>query len=244
MRLTPMHNPLRTLVFAVLLAGANPQPGRGQPADATLAATQRDLLAGAPTRSFTAAGVPGDPLNIAFVGSEEELQRAMAAARWMPADPITFRSSLRITLDSLVRRAYAEAPVSSLYVEGRKQDLAFEQPAASNPSRRHHVRFWRLSHPGASATPTESLWVGAATYDARIGLSRVNRHLTHHIAADIDEERDKLLDDLRTGGGIGIGWIEGFQPEREGRNGGGDAFHTDGRLALVSVLAPVGVPGR
>lgn len=200
------------------------------------AAAQTNALSGAPTRSFTAAGVPGDPLNIAFIGSEDDLQRAMAAAQWLPADPITLRSSLRITVDSVMRRAYAEAPVSSLYVDGRRQDLAFEQPAASNPSKRHHVRFWRLA---ALDRPGISVWIGATTYDARIGLSHVNRHVTHHIAADIDDERDKLLDDLRRGGGVTIAWIDDFQPEREGRNGGGDPFHTDGRLAVVGILAPL-----
>ena len=198
-------------------------------------AAQHPALSTAPTRSFTYAGIPGDPLNIAFIGSEDDLLRTMAAAHWLPADPITFRSSLRITVDSIVRRAYADAPVSSLFVNGNKQDLAFEQPATSNPSKRHHVRFWRMQPLDNLGRP---LWFGAATFDERIGLSHVNRHVTHHIAANIDDERAKLLDDLQGVGGLTIGWIEDFQPQREGHNGGGDPFHTDGRLAVVAVAAP------
>ena len=157
-------------------------------------ARYHEALDAAGTRSFTAAGVPGDPLNIAFVGSEDQLLRLMAQAHWFPADPITFRSSLRITVDSIARKPYADAPVSNLFVQGKKQDLAFEQPAASNPSKRHHVRFWRIDAGG-------SLWVGAATYDTRIGLSHVNRRITHHIAADVDSERDKLVGDVQNIGG-------------------------------------------
>ena len=188
----------------------------------------------ASTRSFTATGIPGDPLNIAFVGSEDELLRLMADARWEPADPITFRSSLRITIDSLARRPYPDAPVSSLYVNGKKQDMAFEQPAAGNPSKRHHVRFWRLD---ALDSCGRALWIGAATYDTRIGFSHTNGHVTHHIAADVDSERDKLLGDAQQLGRVSITWVDNFQPVHQGRNGGGDPFHTDGRLAVITLEA-------
>jgi hypothetical protein len=131
----------------------------------------------------------------------------------------------------VARRPYVDAPISNLYVNGKKQDLAFEQPAASNPSKRHHVRFWRLDQLAASGRP---IWIGAATYDARIGLSHGNRHFTHHIAADVDSERDKLLGDVQHAGRVTITWIDNFQSIREGRNGGGDPFHTDGRLVLIT----------
>src|SRR5450755_915500 len=48
-----------------------------------------------PTITHTATGIPGDPLNISLVGSEEDVIRAMTAAGWYPADPLTFRSSVR-----------------------------------------------------------------------------------------------------------------------------------------------------
>lgn len=182
-------------------------------------------LASIGARSYTHKHQPGDPLNFAFAGSEDDLQRLMERAGWYPADPITFRSSLRITVDSLARRPYVDAPISNLYVQGRKQDLAFEQPATSNPSKRHHVRFWQV---GAG------MWIGGATYDVSIGITHANgHHVTHHIAADIDVERDKLLANVERAGGVTIIWINDFATERTGRNGGGDLFFTDGRLALA-----------
>jgi len=42
---------------------------------------------------------------------------------------------------------------------------------------------------------------------------------------------------LRRVGGVTIDWVDDFHPVRSGRNGGGDPFHTDGRLALVAVAA-------
>ncbi|MFT3791501.1 MAG: LssY C-terminal domain-containing protein [Rudaea sp.] len=222
----------RALLFLAALCGCRPFPAL---ADEELAlpdfSSRYPALAAAGSHSFTLKGVPGDPLNLAFVGSEDDLLRLMAKAGWYPADPVTLRSSLRITMDSIVRRPYIDAPVSGLYVHGRRQDLAFEQPAANNPSKRHHVRFWRIDAPGPAQ------WMAAATYDTSIGLSRANGHVTdhvtHHISADIDAERDKLLADLRRAGGVMSAWVDGFQPVRSGRNGGGDPFHTDGRLALV-----------
>ena len=83
-------------------------------------------LEDAPRITHTANGIAGDPLNIGLVGTEKELQVAMLAAKWFPADPITLRSSLRIAAGTVLRRSYDDAPVSNLFLFGRKQDLAFE----------------------------------------------------------------------------------------------------------------------
>jgi len=184
----------------------------------------------AETRSFTASGVPGDPLNIAFCGSAEDLLTLMTNAGWDPADAITWRSALHIAVASLRRRSYPDAPVSNLYVNGRKQDFAFEQELG-DATRRHHVRFWKLDQLDAHGRP---LWLGAATHDIGIGVSHANGHPTHHIAADIDAERDKLVGDVQAIGGVEIAWVDNFQPESEGRNAAGDRFVTDRRLAVVS----------
>src|SRR6516162_765893 len=76
---------------------------------------------------------PGDPLNVAVIGTEAEVKRIMVAAKWYPADPLTLRSCLEIAEASVLKRPYDAAPVSNLYLMGRKQDLAFEQPVDDNP---------------------------------------------------------------------------------------------------------------
>jgi hypothetical protein len=183
------------------------------------------------TRAFTSAGIPGDPLNFAFVGSEAALVRTLLDAGWFPADPITWRSSLRIAADSAAHRPYVDAPVSPLFVNGKQQDLAFELPAAGDPSKRHHVRFWLSGPSDALGRP---LWIGAATYDSKVGFSHTTGQITHHIGPDVDAERDKLLHDLQQHrAGLAVHWEDDFQHAHEGRNGGGDPFVTDGRLAVV-----------
>src|SRR5208282_6630706 len=96
------------------------------------------------------------------------------AAGWYPADAITFRSSVRIAVDSVFRRPDDDAPVSNLYLFGRKQDLAFEQPLGNSPRQRHHVRFWRSD----KLDEDRPLWFGAATFDESVGLSHTTGEVT------------------------------------------------------------------
>ena len=183
-----------------------------------------------PKVTHTKNGIPGDPLNIALVGSKSDLIRALTRAGWYPADPITFRSSVRIAVDTVFRRPDEDAPVSNLYLYGRKQDLAFEKPVDGSPKQRHHVRLWRTER----IDENRDVWIGAAIYDMGVELSRTTGQVTHHIAPDIDVERDFLIHDLQKSGSlVELRWEDDFHENKSGRNGGGDPWHTDGRLAIV-----------
>jgi LssY C-terminus len=192
-------------------------------------------LEDAQRRAFTSLGIPGDPINIAFVGNEEELVTAVIGAGWIPADPITWGTSAKIAIDAVIRRAYPSAPVSDLFVWKKKQDMAFEQPFGPDPRRRHHVRFWRSELLDDQGRP---LWLGAATFDSRVGVSHMTGQVTHHIDADVDKERDKLAADLSKNPKLALEWVDDFQTEKTGRNGGGDPFFTDGRLCVARPAGP------
>jgi hypothetical protein len=80
--------------------------------------------------------------------------------------------------------------------------------------------------------------VGAAIFDERVGLSHTTGQITHHTAPDIDAERDKLFADLqRTGELTEEYFINDFHRIRQGRNGGGDPWVTDGRLEVGVIRA-------
>ncbi len=180
----------------------------------------------------TSSGIPGDPLNITVVGSEEDVIRALHAAGWEPADPLSFKSSVRIAADTVFKKPDPNAPVSSLYLYGRKQDLAYERAVGHSPRERHHVRFWRSDQ----TDDGRPVWMGAATHDIGVELSRTTAQVTHRIAADVDKERDLLLADLtKSSALLTTRWIEGFHKVLQGRNGGGDPWHTDGRLPVVTL---------
>jgi len=178
---------------------------------------------------------PGDPINVALIGTERQLQQIMLAAGWYPADPVTLRSSLKIAAGTVLRRPYDDAPVSPLYLWGHKQDLSFEKPVGDDPRRRHHVRFWKSAKLDDQGRP---LWAGSVTYDERVGLSHTTGQITHHIGPDVDAERDLLFADLKKTGDLeDVKFIDGFHKVKSGRNGGGDPWHTDGRLEMGVIKA-------
>ena len=144
--------------------------------------------------THTSDGHPGDPVNIALEGSEADVVKAMLAAGWYPADPVTLSSSVRIAVDTALRRPDDTAPVSPLYLFGRKEDLAFEKPVPGGPRHRHHVRYWRWDQE-RDGLP---VWFGAATYDEHAGLSYTTGQVTHHIGPDVDAERDLISSGSRT----------------------------------------------
>ena len=209
------------------LAAVNAEPPAQPPAERI---DGHPALARSPRHTTTAQGRQGDAINVAFIGTEEELHRMFAAAGWYAADPITLETSIRIAADVVVHKPYAHAPVSDLYVWDRKQDAAFEQPVGDSPKQRHHVRFWCSREVDRQGEP---LWLGAATYDERVELSRTTGGITHKIGPEIDRERNKLVNDAARAGVLdGYYWVDPFHRIREGRNGGGDPYVTDGRLAV------------
>jgi hypothetical protein len=220
------------LALALVAASLNPAPSWGD--EPTTMIDAHPALARAPRHTTTKQGRKGDPVNIAFVGTEKELHHTLSQARWYAADPITLETSIRIAADVVLRKPYPHAPVSDLFLWGRRQDAAFEQPVGNSPKQRHHVRFWRSAEVDANGEP---LWLGAATFDERVELSHTTGRITHKIAADVDKERNKIvLDAHRSGVLDGYYWVDRFHSDRTGKNGGGDSYFTDGRLA-VGVLS-------
>lgn len=193
------------------------------------------VMAEAPKTTYTTDGIPGDPLNVALIGSHDEVVAAMLAAGWFPADRTTLRSSVRIAASVVFKREYDTAPVSNLYVWGRPQDLAFEQSVDENARQRHHVRFWKSSELGLGDRP---LWIGAATFDRSVGFSHLTGKVTHHIDANIDGERDHVMATLTKAGQLTeMFQVTGVGATLDGRNGGGDRYFTDGELT-TGVLSP------
>jgi LssY C-terminus len=183
--------------------------------------------------AYTHAGIPGDPINVGLVGSKEDVLCAMNAAGWYPADPVTLRSSIEIVGSVLLDRPYHEAPVSPLLFQNRREDLAFEKPAGKSANRRDHVRFWQVLDHGDEG---RAVWLGAVTYDRGVGFSHDDARITHHIAPDVDSERDLLTDDLQAAKVVTTVYeVAGIGPTLDGRNGEGDPYFTDGEIK-ISVL--------
>jgi LssY C-terminus len=190
-------------------------------------------------RSLTDVGVLGDPINLALDGTEADIHAAMSRAGWTRAEELTIRSSWRIVVSSVLRRPYPQAPVSSLFLFGQRQAFAYQQEVDGNPSQRHHVRFWRVPDGWKLPGGFQVQWLAAATYDKAVGISLFTLQVTHRVDADIDIERDYVIDTVRyVVPEASLRVIRDYSSALTTRNGGGDFVRTDGSLPILDLTRP------
>ncbi|MGC1177380.1 MAG: LssY C-terminal domain-containing protein [Candidatus Saccharimonadales bacterium] len=166
-----------------------------------------------PLYCVTPDGFASDPLNVGVVATRRELIQAMEKAGWYLADPHRGRHLIRYVLSIIFGWTYRNAPVSNLYLFGRKQDVAFEIPIDNaGAGSRHHVRFWATTFQNKKRFTVRSihwhhrrehlegdslLWVGAASLDVGISFIRHNLQITHMIDPDTNQERELIVDQLQ-----------------------------------------------
>jgi len=189
-----------------------------------------------PRITHTKSGAEGDPLNLVFVGSKDQITHSFQQAGWLIPDPITLQTSEKIAVDSLTHKSYPTAPVSNLYVFGRVQDLAFEKPT-NDVANRGHIRIWKTG----TLIDGQLVWIGQASYDSGIELSGTNHLPTHHIAPTVDLERNTVGADLEKTGLVKEEVDAAFTPPiLYARNGGGDYYESDGDVLVINYTqAPI-----
>jgi hypothetical protein len=187
---------------------------------------------GFPLTTVTHYGQPGDPVNVHFEATNSQIGAAFASAGWYRADETDLVTALRISADSLLGRAYSTAPISNLFLYGRKEDLAFERPGSS-VRQRDHIRLWNT---GQQTGDGRSRWVASGTRDIKVELKKSDHLPTHGISPDVDAERELVVSELaQTGFVVGESRTVGFGQETAGRNGGGDPYFTDGQVTVVTI---------
>src|SRR6187399_2932755 len=165
-----------------------------------------------PSFTITGDGLPGDPVNVALVGTLQQLRSAFAILGWSEADRLGLASSWGMVRAFIFNSPYPTAPFSTLYLFGRGQDIGFQKAIDNSPRKRHHIRFWALSlsyAEGALGTadfwlntdrPPEDapvLWVGAGTRDTGFSLTWLTFQITHATDSDTNAERDFIIAELR-----------------------------------------------
>ncbi|MQW76377.1 hypothetical protein GHK92_10855 [Nocardioides sp. dk4132] len=199
-------------------------------------------------RTRTSDGLLGDPVNLGFLGAEEQVHTAMDEGGWTRADELDLRSAVGIVRGVLRGRSYAGAPVSPLRLFDRTQDFAYEQEVAGSPSQRHHIRFWRCPDGWLLPGGARADWLAAATFDRGVGLSWFTLQVTHRIDEDTDVERDFVVSTVRAAAPAAeLSVIKNFSSGYHHRNGGGDRIRTDGDLPILDlrcVPVPTTPPAR
>ena len=203
-------------------------------------ASLEEFIKELPYRTRTKAkNSPSDLTNLVFLGKRDELLQAFAAAGWTLAssrDPNTEYETVRALAES---RGYAEAPVSVLLLDGKPPQLVFEK-TLNTINKRHHLRVWQI----AETWNGQSVWTAAATHDIGIGFSSRKTPI-HRIDPNIDQERDKVSDDLRFAGCATVPeMIERPHVPRVTQNATGDQMVTDGRAALLRLTGCLGPDER
>lgn len=189
-------------------------------------------------RTTTSSGVLGDPVNLALNGTEAQLHAALTGAGWTRAEEITVRSCWGIVVSAVLRRSYPSAPVSPLFLFGRREAFAYEQQVGGDAARRHHVRFWPTPEGWVLPGGRRVDWLAAGTYDRAVGLSLFTLQVTHKIDADIDVERDHVVDTVTASvAEARVEILEHFVTAFHARNGGGDVVRTDGNLVVLDLTS-------
>lgn len=203
-----------------------------------------------PLYCVTPDGFASDPLNVGIIGTRRELINAMHDAGWEIADRHTAKNMLRIVYSHLLNRVYPNAPVSSLYLFGRKQDIAFEIQTGGY-SERHHVRFWATTYDDSKNFSIKTihwhnrkrhvfgdnlLWVGAASKDTGITLIRHNFQPTHMIDPDTDKERELIVRQLKKAGLVKkVDAVKLDNPYRLVNRVWRGSLHADGKMKIVTL---------
>jgi hypothetical protein len=206
------------------------------PVSSAMDARRRDdlnrLVSGMPSRTFaTSPERPSDLTNVLIAGSRDEVAAAFAAAGWSEARPLSFGRRVRWLRAIGLRRGFDSAPMSSLLLDGAPADMSWEK-GLNDVSKRHHIRLWKQ----AGEWQGQDVWMGAATRDVDFGYLRPGRPFAHKIAADVDQERDKIAYDLAfTGCTDALDWAGRTNVPSVTENGTGDAMTTDTRLAVIEL---------
>jgi hypothetical protein len=204
-----------------------------------------------PLYCVTPDGFASDPINIGIIATRRQLIQAMEKAGWHVADPHSPRYLLRHGVTTIFGGSYPNAPVSSLYLFGRRQDIAFEIPVESAAGNRHHVRFWATTYEAKKRLSFKSihwhhrrehlygdklLWVGAASLDIGLGFIRHNLQVSHMIDPDTNKERKLILDQLKAQRLIKkTESVKLGEPYRLINRVLSGSLHTDGKMAIVTL---------
>jgi hypothetical protein len=183
-----------------------------------------------PARTHTSeTNRPSDLINVMFIGSRDQLANAFATAGWTEPREATMRANIRRI------RAVAEghgdntAPMSELLLQDAPADMSW-QKGFNDISKRHHIRIWKQS----VTWDDREIWIGAATRDVDFAYLRPGRAMTHKIDENIDDERDKVVNDLVfTSCASLVDAPARLDVPVSTRNATGDPMKTDTRLAVV-----------
>ena len=197
--------------------------------DLEIDADIREKLLAMPSRSLTRAGRPSDIVNLAFIGSRQQIETAFHAAGWTYGDSVSTWSVLREMRAFSSLNSYTHLPISNQWLAGKASDIRL-QKSFDSYQKREHIRIW--NEDGLE----RDLWVSGAIRETGATWSLRTGRFIHHVDADLDAERGKVVRDLTLSGCVAnVHLLQREEsPERE-KNASGDVLWTDGGIAVIEL---------
>jgi len=184
-----------------------------------------------PERTTTPKGVDTDVVNLAFIGSQEQLRNGFKSAGWQSSDVSSVRTVFREIHAFLLLRNYPRGPMSDQLLEGKTADSTWER-GLDSLSRRDHLRIW--SEP--DAWQGKPVWFSASTRDIGASLSLRRRKFIHLVNPDIDEERERVVRDLTLSGCVdAVHYAPRPAMPHSVATASGRELQTDGAIAIVQL---------
>lgn len=196
----------------------------------TKPAALNSLIEQLPYRTTTKTdGTPSDVTSLMYLGSQAAIERAFGAAGWLRSDELNGTSKYGVMKSIVENQGYRAAPMSVLLLNEKEPELAYAK-TLNTFFTRHHLRIY--SQP--QTLEGLPVWSSTATYDSGIGFSKATNTFIHLINENIDEEREKVLNDLHLTGCVdGVDFVERPWVPRDAKNSTGDTLRTDGRIAVI-----------
>ena len=173
----------------------------------------------------------GDPLNLVLIGEPMDIYYAILRAAWDETEVVTAESGWKTAMSFLTGGEYRYSPVSSLYLFGRRQDVAL-QKIRDNIHERNHFRVWLAP----MTFNGESVWIGQISRDIGVRFTR-KTITTHKIDPDVDETREYLVENLAYNQSIAkiayVGGVGAASMDEPRGNLTGDPYYTDGLRVVL-----------
>jgi hypothetical protein len=212
-----------------------PEEARGTPQEGTADEVDKTVLeltaSELPQRTTTSHGQAADIVNVALLGTREQMDRAFRAAGWRSSDPTTTKSVFHEMYAIMAFTNYPQAPVSRQLIDGADPATTW-QKGLDSYQKREHLRVWARS----DVIEGQLVWLGAMTRETSAGLSLRQHRFIHHIDEDLDAGRSIVVRDLSLAGCVAaVYYLERPQAEHVAMNATGDPMRTDGSLAVLQL---------
>jgi LssY C-terminus len=174
---------------------------------------------------------PMDLVNLVYVGSEQEVNRAFSAAGWTGSQPNSRRETLKVIRAIAENRGLSEAPMRMLLLDGVEPSMQLQQ-SLDTFAKRDHLRIWARSE----QIDGRQVWASSATRDLAAVFAMHPFGFTHQIQDDVDLERDQVVSDLAFTGCVdSVSYVARPETVRTSGEVYRKGVITDSRVAVVTL---------